>query len=97
MVEHHGIAYHEKELGQLFCNDSSKQIVKMLLDECVEAGVRIDTGVETGSRIGLDRLHAAGKTATAFTHLRVQLRSGRLIPALHIRQRRIVNGTQTRR
>ncbi len=44
MVEHHGIAYHEKELGQLFCDDSSKQIVKMLLDECVEAGVRIDTG-----------------------------------------------------
>ena len=44
MVERHGIAYHEKELGQLFCDDSSKQIVKMLLDECADAGVRIDTG-----------------------------------------------------
>lgn len=43
MVERHGIAYHEKELGQLFCDDSSKQIVKMLLDECALAGVRIDT------------------------------------------------------
>jgi len=41
MVEKHGIAYHEKELGQLFCNDSSKQIVKMLLDECAAAGVEI--------------------------------------------------------
>ncbi|HMB55672.1 MAG TPA: NAD(P)/FAD-dependent oxidoreductase [Arenimonas sp.] len=43
MVERHGIAYHEKELGQLFCDDSSKQIVKMLLDECAQAGVRIET------------------------------------------------------
>jgi predicted Rossmann fold flavoprotein len=43
MVERHGIAYHEKELGQLFCDDSSKQIVKMLLDECEAAGVRIET------------------------------------------------------
>ena len=43
MVERHGIAYHEKELGQLFCDDSSKQIVRMLLDECEAGGVRIDT------------------------------------------------------
>ena len=43
MVERHGIAYHEKELGQLFCDDSSKQIVKMLLNECERAGVRINT------------------------------------------------------
>jgi len=43
MVERHGIAYHEKELGQLFCDVSSKLIVKMLLDECQEAGVRVET------------------------------------------------------
>jgi len=43
LVERHGIAYHEKELGQLFCDDSSKQIVRMLLDECEAGGVRIDT------------------------------------------------------
>ncbi len=42
LVERHGIAYHEKELGQLFCDDSSKQIVRMLLDECAAAGVRIE-------------------------------------------------------
>src|SRR5690606_6334732 len=40
MVERHGIAFHEKELGQLFCDVSSKLIVKMLLDECAAAGVR---------------------------------------------------------
>jgi hypothetical protein len=43
MVERHGIAYHEKELGQLFCDVSSKLIVKMLLDECHAAGVRVET------------------------------------------------------
>lgn len=43
MVEKHRIAYHEKERGQLFCDDSSKQIVRMLLDECAAAGVRIET------------------------------------------------------
>jgi predicted Rossmann fold flavoprotein len=46
LVEHHGIAYHEKELGQLFCDDSSKQIVRMLLDECAAAGVRVETSCE---------------------------------------------------
>lgn len=44
MVERHGIAYHEKELGQLFCDVSSKQIVTMLVDECQAAGVQIRTG-----------------------------------------------------
>ena len=41
LVERHGIAWHEKELGQLFCNDSSRQIVHMLLDECAVAGVTV--------------------------------------------------------
>ncbi len=41
LVERHGITYHEKELGQLFCDDSSKQIVSLLLDECQWAGVEI--------------------------------------------------------
>ena len=43
MVDRHGIAWHEKELGQLFCDESSKQIVHMLVDECADAGVRIET------------------------------------------------------
>lgn len=41
LVEKHNIAYHEKKLGQLFCNGSSRQIIKMLLDECESAGVEI--------------------------------------------------------
>ena len=43
LVEKHGIAYHEKTLGQLFCDKSSKEIVAMLLQECEDAGVRILT------------------------------------------------------
>ena len=43
LVEKHRIAYHEKEPGQLFCDDSSKQIVRMLLDECAGAGVSLET------------------------------------------------------
>ncbi len=41
MVEAHGIAWHEKELGQLFCDGSSRQIVAMLLEECARAGVQV--------------------------------------------------------
>ena len=43
LVDKHRIAWHEKELGQLFCDDSSKQIVRMLLDECAAVGVRVET------------------------------------------------------
>ncbi|MES1954233.1 NAD(P)/FAD-dependent oxidoreductase [Salinisphaera hydrothermalis] len=46
LVEAHGIAYHEKERGQLFCDESSKQIVRMLLDECENAGVNVHTEVD---------------------------------------------------
>ncbi|UUE97842.1 NAD(P)/FAD-dependent oxidoreductase [Xanthomonas hortorum pv. pelargonii] len=49
MVERHGIAYHEKELGQLFCDISSKQIVRMLLDECEAADVQVRTECEVRS------------------------------------------------
>ena len=37
LVERHGIAWHEKTLGQLFCDGSAKQIVAMLLEECAAA------------------------------------------------------------
>lgn len=41
LVEKHGIAYHEKTLGQLFCDDSAKAIVRMLLDECEQYGAKV--------------------------------------------------------
>lgn len=41
MVNNHRITYHEKKLGQLFCDNSSRQIVQMLLDECAKVNVEI--------------------------------------------------------
>src|ERR1700691_3828395 len=44
MVERHGIRYHEKAAGQLFCDGSAREIVELLEAECAAAGVRIETG-----------------------------------------------------
>ena len=41
LVQKHGIAYHEKTLGQLFCDDSAKDIVEMLLSEAKAANVQL--------------------------------------------------------
>jgi len=59
LVNKHGIAYHEKthkdndgndiQKGQLFCDDSSKQVVEMLLLECQQAGVEVRTRCEINS------------------------------------------------
>lgn len=49
LVNRHDIPYHEKELGQLFCDRSSKDIVNMLLDECADQGVTIRMTCETSS------------------------------------------------
>ena len=46
LVEKHGIAYHEKTLGQLFCDHSARDIARMLETECQAAGVQIVTGCD---------------------------------------------------
>lgn len=46
MVNRHDIGWHEKTLGQLFCDESSFQIIDMLLDECDDAGVTIRMNTE---------------------------------------------------
>jgi predicted Rossmann fold flavoprotein len=62
MVNRHRIPFHEKTEGQLFCDGSSKAILGMLLQECAQAGVRIDIGCEvqrveagSGFRLVTDR------------------------------------------
>jgi predicted Rossmann fold flavoprotein len=60
MVSKHGVPYHEKKLGQLFCDNKSKDILEMLLEECRQAGVglHLNTSVqqiektEAGYRLG---------------------------------------------
>jgi predicted Rossmann fold flavoprotein len=48
LVARHGVPYHEKKLGQLFCDNKSKDILGMLLEECRQAGVELhlNTAVE---------------------------------------------------
>ncbi|MFN3354136.1 MAG: NAD(P)/FAD-dependent oxidoreductase [Brevundimonas sp.] len=54
LVNRHGIAWHEKTLGQLFCDDSSRQIVNLLTDEMRRAGaeLRLNTSAEAVERAG---------------------------------------------
>lgn len=49
LVGKHGVPYHEKKLGQLFCDNKSSDILGLLLAECEEAGVelRMDTSVQS--------------------------------------------------
>src|SRR6202042_1776709 len=49
LVEKHGIAYHEKTLGQLFCDGSAQQIITMLEQECRAGGVEILTNIKIES------------------------------------------------
>ena len=54
LVEKHGIAWHEKTLGQLFCDHSAKDIIRMLLTEMreVDAELRLETAIESVERHG---------------------------------------------
>ncbi|HTI30898.1 MAG TPA: NAD(P)/FAD-dependent oxidoreductase [Sphingomonas sp.] len=67
LVDRYGIAWHEKTLGQLFCDGSAKQIVRMLLDECPD-GVLLRPGETIGTvehADGLFRVTTDGGTYAA--------------------------------
>ena len=64
LVQKHRIAFHEKTLGQLFCDGSARQIVQMLLAECAAAGVDLRlrhrvTDITRGSRFSIATDHGA--------------------------------------
>ncbi|MAU20272.1 MAG: aminoacetone oxidase family FAD-binding enzyme [Martelella sp.] len=54
LVESHGIAWHEKTLGQLFCDGSAREIIAMLMEECAKGGVTValETTASDIARIG---------------------------------------------
>jgi predicted Rossmann fold flavoprotein len=58
LVEKHGVAYHEKKLGQQFCDSSSRAIIDLLLAECAAAKVdiRVNCRVESVSKPGRFRV-----------------------------------------
>ena len=57
MVEAHNIAYHEREHGQLFCDNSAQDIVTMLLDECAAVGVQIRITTQIDKVVVTDDRH----------------------------------------
>lgn len=54
LLARHGISWHEKTLGQLFCDQGAKAILKVLLDECSAAGVELRLEVEIDGVEGSD-------------------------------------------
>ncbi len=62
LVERYGIAWHEKTLGQLFCDGSARQIVDMLLAECAKGGVELVCGQDVD-----DVLHSDGRFRIAIS------------------------------
>src|SRR6188768_2999837 len=68
LVDRHRIAWHEKTLGQLFCDGSSRQILGMLMDECARGAVRIALGeriTDVTHADGRFRVTWGGRSATA--------------------------------
>ncbi len=62
MVDRHGIAWHEKTLGQLFCDNSAKDIIFMLLDEMRAAGASWHLGVEI---TGVEKTESGFRVSTS--------------------------------
>ena len=66
LIEAYGIAWHEKTLGQLFCDGSARQVVDLLLEECAKGGVTLRLGAPVGPVEHRDgAFHVAGATAPA--------------------------------
>ncbi len=64
VIEAYGIAWHEKTLGQLFCDGSARQVVDLLLAECAKGGVELRLGEDVGPVEHRDGLfHVGGATA----------------------------------
>ncbi|PRX08707.1 UNVERIFIED_ORG: hypothetical protein BCL66_10938 [Martelella mediterranea] len=83
LVERYGIAWHEKTLGQLFCDGSARQIIDMLLDECTAGGVevRLETAVSEIEHVGERfRLSVGGRAVIA--HSLVLATGGKSIPKM---------------
>lgn len=57
LVQQYGIAFHEKTLGQLFCDNKSKDIVDMLLFECQQWGVELSLNTQIN---GVQKIHENG-------------------------------------
>jgi predicted Rossmann fold flavoprotein len=82
LVEKHNIPYHEKKLGQLFCDGSSREIIQMLIDECEAVGVEIILNCEVESISSDDGFIIASKNETFIAQSLVIATGGLSIPTL---------------
>ena len=76
LVDRHGIAWHEKTLGQLFCDGSARQIVRMLMDECGAGGVTFRFGAPIGAIDHADGRFAVTTDQGVFTAPRLVIATG---------------------
>nr|WP_217431835.1 NAD(P)/FAD-dependent oxidoreductase [Brevundimonas vesicularis] len=74
-IDRAGIAWHEKTLGQLFCDDSAKQIVRMLTDDMAAAGVVLSL------KTGVSRIERSGEGFTAILSDGSQVTAASLVVA----------------
>lgn len=83
LVESYGIAWHEKTLGQLFCDGSAKQIVAVLLDECAKGAVDVRCGEEIeGVSHGQDNFTVTTQTGSYSAAALVIATGGPSIPKM---------------
>ena len=82
LVDRYGIAWHEKTLGQLFCDGSAKQIVAMLLDECAAGAVTTAFGNAATVEHRDGRFHVSFGTEAAEAPALVLASGGLSIPKL---------------
>jgi hypothetical protein len=82
MVERHRIAYHEKTLGQLFCDGSAREILAMLLEECRGARVDLRGGHRVTDIARADRFRIETNRGAFESHALVMATGGLSIPKI---------------
>ncbi len=82
LVERHRIRYHEKTLGQLFCDGSAREILAMLLAECAAAGVDLRTGHRVKEITRADRFRIETNSGSFDAHALVLATGGLSIPKM---------------
>lgn len=82
LVERHNISWHEKTLGQLFCDGSAQQIIDMLLNECKSVNVQILYNQNVGSVLKGDHFEVQSNDTTFTAKQLIVATGGLSIPSL---------------
>ena len=96
LVERHRIRYHEKTLGQLFCDGSAREILAMLLAECAAAGVDLRTGHRVTEITRADRFRIETNKGSFVAPALVIATGGLSIPKMGATSFRLRHGASLR-